>query len=478
LVYGIGDFELYRTESLRAIIAEEFLESGNWIVPRLYGEPLFTKPPGMYAAIALASWPFGEVTEWSARLPSVIAASVVAFVLFGLFRRYVDGRAALVAAVTFPISLMVLDKAPSAEIDMLQVAWVFGSVACALRAVEDFSESDTKGRIGWWMGALLCVAGGFLTKWTAPAFFYLTLVPFLWSRGNLRALWSFSHLAAVAIGAGVSLAWAGAAIWLEGWETFSHTVKRQAFMHLLPTHHHRPYPWLESLGHPFRIWLAAMPISAFALPALFPGFSQRWDDRGRYLLQAMHCLVWPNLLFWTIVPAHNTRHSFPLYPGIAGLAAFVWAAWLTNVVPWRWRGLTAAKALAIVLGVWIAAKLVFIHYVVPSRSQNREPRAKAARISAEVPNGETLYLFKLKDEGIMFYYARPVRRLAAIHDLPASTEPLYCIMNESEWKTAPAYARPLLYISDEQGDPIVLARLGSADIDATRHANKSKSTDE
>src|SRR5438445_11923508 len=53
--YGLTEGEFYRTESLRAIIAAEFLRSGNWIVPILYGEPLFTKPTGMYAAIALTS---------------------------------------------------------------------------------------------------------------------------------------------------------------------------------------------------------------------------------------------------------------------------------------------------------------------------------------------------------------------------------------------------------------------------------------
>src|SRR5437879_4970928 len=77
--YGLNQGELYRTESLRAIIAAEFLRSGNWIVPTLYGEPLFTKPPGMYAAIALCSWPFGQVTETTARLPSAVAATFTVF---------------------------------------------------------------------------------------------------------------------------------------------------------------------------------------------------------------------------------------------------------------------------------------------------------------------------------------------------------------------------------------------------------------
>src|SRR6266849_361724 len=90
--YGLSTGELYRTESLRAIIAAEFLRNGNWIVPTLYGEPLFTKPPGMYAAIALVSWPFGGVSEWTARLPSALAASITVFLWYWCFSRHVGRR--------------------------------------------------------------------------------------------------------------------------------------------------------------------------------------------------------------------------------------------------------------------------------------------------------------------------------------------------------------------------------------------------
>ena len=88
--YGLGAGELWRTESLRAIIAAEFLRSGNWIVPTLYGEPLFTKPPGMYAAIALVSWPFGGVSEWTARLPSALAASITVACVVGRYHYVID----------------------------------------------------------------------------------------------------------------------------------------------------------------------------------------------------------------------------------------------------------------------------------------------------------------------------------------------------------------------------------------------------
>src|SRR5215470_17418012 len=108
--YGLSAGELYRTENLRAIIAAEFLRSGEWIVPRLYGEPLFTKPPGTYAAIALASWPFGEVTEWTARLPSAIAATLTVFLFYWYFARQLGRLGGLVAATILPTSVMWLDK--------------------------------------------------------------------------------------------------------------------------------------------------------------------------------------------------------------------------------------------------------------------------------------------------------------------------------------------------------------------------------
>ena len=107
--YGLNVGQLWKTEGLRAIVAAEFLKSGNWIVPRLYGEPLFTKPPGMYAAIALFSLPFGEVREWTARLPSAVAAMLTVLMFYGYFGRCF-GRLGL------PLRL---SQAPSGLVDQI-----------------------------------------------------------------------------------------------------------------------------------------------------------------------------------------------------------------------------------------------------------------------------------------------------------------------------------------------------------------------
>jgi 4-amino-4-deoxy-L-arabinose transferase-like glycosyltransferase len=504
--YGINAGELWRTESLRAIIAAEFLKTGNWLVPTLYGNPLFTKPPGSYAAIALVSWPFGGVSEWTARLPSALAATVTVFLVYWYFGRQLGRRAGLVAAALLPISLMWLDKATAAEIDMMQVAWVTAALLFFLRALEENEEVRGRGVDGvkpevghlspphltlasphlwrWWLASLFCVAGGLLTKWTAPAFFYGTVIPLLWLRGRLRLLWGRHHLVSAALAAGVCLAWMAAAIAQAGWRDFYGTVSQEAAMRLLPSHHHRAYPWQEVLLHPVKVLAAAAPVSIFALATLWPGFYRLWDERGRRLLKELHCWVWPNLLFWTIIPEKAPRHSFPLFPGIAGLGAMVWVGWLTGRLRWPIGRVAPAKVLIAAVALWLGVKLAFVHAVVPHRNQNREPRAKAALLAARIPAEETLYLFRLKDEGIMFYYGRTVRRLPGFAELPSSPRPFYCILDESEWRkwqaltaaraavagfgaTDPALVEAndryeeqvVVRLQDEQGDPIVLVKV-------------------
>jgi 4-amino-4-deoxy-L-arabinose transferase-like glycosyltransferase len=524
--YGLTAGPLYKNESLRAILAAEVLRSGDWIVPRLYGEPILTKPPGMYIAIALVSWPFGEVTEVTARLPSAIAASFTVFLFYWYFKRQLGKLAGYLAAIILTTSWMWLDKAPSAEIDMLQVAWVSAAILFFLRAVEGEErlgspalsdpltpaplprpssscthlglEGRRRGQshrsrlhlVGfwWWQASLLCVAGGLLTKWTAPAFFYGMAIPFLMWRRQVRLLWKPNHLLAALVGASLCFAWAGLVIRDVGWEIFYRTVSREALMRLSPAHHDRPYPWTEVLAHPFVLLGANLPWSVCALATLWPGFNGLWDERGKRLIQAMHCWIWPNLLFWTLVPDHASRHSMPLCPGISGLAAIAWLAWMTGKLSWRLPRLRPRTLLAEFVVIWILVKIAFVSVVVPLRNgekvplmqivspaknrPTRAPRAKGIQIDSLVPAGHTLYLFQLKDEGIMFYYGRPVKRLVGPEQLPSSSEPLYCILTAKDLLNWPVN-RPrqtLFEMIDEQGDPIQLVRTDP--LTGTSHASR------
>ena len=74
------------------------------------------------------------------------------------------------------------------------------------------------------------------------------------------------------------------------------------------------------------------------------------------------------------------------------------------------------------------------------------------------PAGETLHVFRLKDEGVTFYYGRPVRRLHDPRDLP---RPGYAVLIGPEWADRAAFgdAEPVQWMYDQQGAPLVLVRL-------------------
>lgn len=486
--HGLGAGEFYRTESLRAILAAEALRSGDWVVPRLYGEPLFTKPPGMYAAIAMASLPGGRVTEATARLPAALAATGTVFLFYWFFRRALGRTGGMVAALLLPLSVMWLDKATAAEIDMPQTFWVTASILSFLRALEATtsrtyrpevvhwrisSTGDVLSRNAppektpesarawpWWLAAMLCVAGGVLTKWTAPVFFYGTAVPLLWRRGRLRLLWCAPHLLGAALAATLCAGWVGAVVAREGWAAFAAGVGREAAVHLSPGHHRAGYPWGEALAHPLVIWAASLPAGLFALPALRHGFAGLWGRQGQRLREALQCWLWPGLIFWSVLPGHGPRQAMPLLPALAGLAAMTWTAWLNGRLAWPFLRLRPARALVGIMLCWAVVKLAYVHIIVPERAEARQARAKGELVAACVPPTAELYLFHLKDEGILYYYGRPARRLAGPEQLPCRDREAYCILDADEWRPGdwPRRAEPVLRLRDEQGAPLVLVR--------------------
>jgi hypothetical protein len=213
-----------------------------------------------------------------------------------------------------------------------------------------------------------------------------------------------------------------------------------------------------------------------ALLTLRPGFARLWDERGRRLLAALHCWVWPNVLFWSLPTDHAARQSFPLFPGIAGLAAMVMVAWLTGRLRWPVPRVSPAQVLGGTLACWLAVKAVYVDASVhgltvhlgpvrvalpPRHRDGGGPRVAGEAMAEAVPAGAVLYILLLKDEGVMFYYAREVRRVASVACLPRGRGDVYCALTGVEWErwdpSRPAEVLRRLY--DGQGDPIVLVRL-------------------
>jgi 4-amino-4-deoxy-L-arabinose transferase-like glycosyltransferase len=114
-----------------AWIARSMAETGDWVTPRLYGQPWFEKPVLYYWAAALNFKLFG-VSEAAARLPSAIAALLATLAMAWLAWRVYGAETARWLLLLVPTTVGMIGFSHAAATDMpfagmLTIAMVFGA---------------------------------------------------------------------------------------------------------------------------------------------------------------------------------------------------------------------------------------------------------------------------------------------------------------------------------------------------------------
>lgn len=105
-------------EGNNASAAREMLESGNWVIPTFNGDLRVDKPALLYWLQILGYQWFG-VNEFSARLPSALAAILAVLLVCELARRMFDPTTGLLAGVTLGGSVALGGAARFANPDAL-----------------------------------------------------------------------------------------------------------------------------------------------------------------------------------------------------------------------------------------------------------------------------------------------------------------------------------------------------------------------
>src|SRR5947207_10488258 len=105
-----------RDEPRFAEASREMIGRGNYIVPCFNNKLRLDKPPLTYWAQVASYHIFGE-NDFAARLPSAIAAALIALLIFVWGRRVAGERLAWCAAIIFTLSLQTLVHAKAAVAD-------------------------------------------------------------------------------------------------------------------------------------------------------------------------------------------------------------------------------------------------------------------------------------------------------------------------------------------------------------------------
>jgi 4-amino-4-deoxy-L-arabinose transferase-like glycosyltransferase len=163
-----------------AWIARAMATTGDWVTPRLYGQPWFEKPVLYYWA-AGAGFLFHLPAEWAARLPSALAALVAAIAIGWLAWKQYGSEAEplaspwLMAPLIFSTSVAAIGFARAAGPDMLFSAAITLAMASsasvlrrrgAWRLVEYAGASDagtseyaSLALLGGWLGLAVLAKG-------------------------------------------------------------------------------------------------------------------------------------------------------------------------------------------------------------------------------------------------------------------------------------------------------------------------------
>lgn len=159
-VYLVGNSRVQlvdRDEPRYAQCSRQMLQSGDWVVPRLYDKIRAAKPPGIYWCQAAAMTLFGD-NSFAARVPSSLAAVLTAILLSVVVWRAAGARHAVWAVFVFSTSALTIVAAKVCLTDSVLLLWETTGLACIYLL--------WRGRGGWpaVVGLAVSIAFGGLVK--------------------------------------------------------------------------------------------------------------------------------------------------------------------------------------------------------------------------------------------------------------------------------------------------------------------------
>jgi 4-amino-4-deoxy-L-arabinose transferase-like glycosyltransferase len=459
-------------ESRWARVAQEMLDTGDWIVPRQQGQPFADRPPLGSWSILATSLIVGEVNLVAVRLPSVVAVLLTVMLIYWYVRHFLSPLGATAAALAYPTMSQVLQLGRLGESDALLALCL--SAALFTWHVGYSCHGNPRGA---WCAGYACAALAALVKGPqGPVYFVAATGVYLSMHRDWRFLFSRWHAFGAVLFLAIVGAWqapfalridaaAAQAVWSEGGEL----GKRFAYHGLAATLRHwaaYPFelfacmlPWSFMLPPLATRWFRrqvgqAAPMVSFLITACVVALPSCWlpaETRPRYFMGLYPCVAalcgaaitrsqesielgwWPRswerylqaatlliagttagVIVARLVPLGRLSDCLSWEVVVMVSAGGCLAAWTIHDSR-RHRGLRrAGLAAAAVAGFWglISTGIVL---TAQQRSSN-DPANEIAHVRELIPRGETLVSFRPIHHLFAYYYRQPIRVQMVAHD--------------------------------------------------------------
>jgi len=451
---GLGSLEIKGEEGRRILPAVTILDSGNYLVPQVGGEPYYRKPPLVNWLVAASFKLSGVRNEWTARLPSVLSVLCLALAFVTVARSILGKNGSLFAALIWLANFGIIEKGRLIEIEALYVSLFGLALICWMSWWRERRSPWLTWTLPWVILGLGILAKGPLQL----VFFYAVAVALLYRDGQLRQLWSLPHFVGLLLMTGVFAAWA-----FPYWREMAATNVGQTWSAQLTG---------RFTGEDFKLcsWLLNITGGlAYFLPwtLLLPAVTKaKWPSVAERNLAWALC--WGGAIPFVAVnllPGGLPRYSMPaLVP-----ACWLMAMTLANAeFPWRGKMFTRGGRFRLVLGVAITASVLLCLYavaVVPSLQRRMKVKPIAARIDRLVPEGEPLYALDPDYQPFLFYVKSRLVYVNRLEEVPATARYLLiqpdmekAVTENNRW--APLRAEAIERFTDYRRHTTILAKVG------------------
>lgn len=312
---GMKDFST-RGEAREALVAQAMVQTGNWILPSAYNGAIPSKPPLLHWLISLFSTPGGEVTEFTARLPSALGCLlfIVAFERF--LRRRSSPGVSLLAPLILLTSIEWFRASVTCRVDMLLSVLLCGG----LLLLYEWFEREMK---GFPLGAAVLLTLATLTKGPVSivlpgiifgSFLLINRIPFL----RIVRTGLIAFLPPLLL----STLWYFAAYKVGG-ERFLDKVYYENFARFTGTMADKPHS--HSVFYLAAVLLAGfLPWTLIALTSLGGGIKLWWarERREMHSIRVFSLVVVLGVFaFYAIPSSKRSTYLLPLYPFLSLLVS-------------------------------------------------------------------------------------------------------------------------------------------------------------
>jgi 4-amino-4-deoxy-L-arabinose transferase-like glycosyltransferase len=348
-------------EGNNAEAAREMDTTGDWVVPKFNGELRVDKPALLYW-LQLGAYRLFGVNEFSARLPSALAAVAAALGVYALGRRMFGAGAGLLAALVFASSLAPTVAGHFANPDALLTA-------CAVWTLFFFWAGFARGGRPLFVPMGACMGLAMLAKGPVGLLLPLAITTLflLWSGRwrcllDRRLLWG--TLAFIVV-MGPWYAWVATETKAEFLRGFFLTHNFGRFLSPMENHRGPFYYYAAVLPLGFLPWSVFLGLTAWYGLKAARGGDGDTPAENRLAVRLLWCWALVYFAAFSLAATKLPNYILPLYPPLALLTGWVLDRWRRGAIEPRAWALHLGLAGLGLVGVGLAVGLLLFGGTLP-----------------------------------------------------------------------------------------------------------------